>query len=66
MTMVQEFQKKKKKRKAEFQNLQENCLMPEMILLIFLKKELFRIKVMYLKQKKKNQQQNKKKTSYKK
>ena len=55
MTMVQEFQKKKKKKKkkrqTEFQNLQENCLMGEMILLIFLKKELFHIKVMYSKQK---------------
>ena len=35
--------------------------MPEKILLIFLKKEFFRIKVMYLKQKKKNQKKNQKK-----
>ena len=34
--------------------------MREKILLVFLKKELFRIKVMYLKQKKKNQKQNQK------
>ena len=49
MTIIQEVQKKQK-RKIEFQNLQENCLMREMKLLIFLKKGLFRIKVMYLKQ----------------
>ena len=68
MTIIQEVQKKKKKKKKKkqkkkikFQNLQENCLMQEMILLIFLKKELFCIKVMYLKQKK-----NQKKTSWKK
>ena len=60
--MVQEIQKKQK-RKIEFQNLQENCLMQEMKLLIFLKKGLFRIRVMYLKQKKKkNQKKNQKKT----
>ena len=44
--------------------------MREKILLVFLKKELFRIKVMYLKQKKKNQKKNqkmnRKKTSQKK
>ena len=33
--------------------------MREIILLIFLKKELFRIKIMHLKQKKKNQNQKK-------
>ena len=37
-----------------------------MILLIFLKKEFFRIKIMHLKQKKKNQKKNQKKTSWKK
>ena len=44
-------------KKIEFQNLQTNCLMREMIL-IFLKKGLFRIKKMYLKEKKKNQKKN--------
>ena len=34
--------------------------MREEILLVFLKKEFFRIKVMYLKQKKKNQKKNQK------
>ena len=46
MTMVQEFQKKIEKKNRVL----ENCLMRKMIFLIFLKKELFRIKVMYLKQ----------------
>ena len=54
MNIIQEVQKKKKKRRENvFQNLQKNCLMQEKILLIFLKKELFHIKLMYLKQKKK-------------
>ena len=35
--------------------------MPEKILLIIFKKEFFRLKVMYLKQKKKNQKMNQKK-----
>ena len=34
--------------------------MPEKILLIIFKKEFFRLKVMYLKQKKKNQKMNQK------
>ena len=38
--------------------------MREIILLIFLKKELFRIKIMHLKQKKKNQNQKKIKDCY--
>ena len=57
MTIHQEIQKKQK-RKKEFQNLQENCRMQEKILLIFLKKEFFRTKVMHLKQ---NKKKNKKK-----
>ena len=36
------------------------------IIVFFLKKNLFRIKLMYLKQKKKNQKKNQKKNSYKK
>ena len=63
MNMVQELKKKKQKKKIDFQNLQENCLMREMKLLVFLKKEFFRIKEMYLKQKKKK---NQKKTNQKK
>ena len=43
MIIIQEFQKHQE-RKIEFQNLQENCLMQEIILLIFLKKELYLIK----------------------
>ena len=43
MIIIQEFQKNQE-RKIEFQNLQENCLMQEIILLIFLKKELYLIK----------------------
>ena len=54
MAIIQQIQKKQK-RKNEFQNLQENCLMRGMKLLIFLKKGLFRIKIMYLKQKKKKE-----------
>ena len=57
---------KKLKRKIKFQNLQKNCLIREKILLIVLKKELFRIRVMYLKQKKKNQKKNQKKDQKKK
>ena len=43
MIIIQEFQKNQE-RKIEFQNLQENRLMQEIILLIFLKKELYLIK----------------------
>ena len=43
MIIIQEFQKNQE-RKIEFQNLQENCLMQEIILLIFLKEELYLIK----------------------
>ena len=43
MIIIQEFQKHQE-RKIEFQNLQENCLIQEIILLIFLKKELYLIK----------------------
>ena len=57
---------KKRKREIAFQNPQENCWMREKILLVFLKKELFCIKVMYLKQKKNNQQKNQKKNQKKK
>ena len=57
--------KKRRKGKIAFQNLQGNCQMREKILLVFLKKELFRIKVMYLKQKKKNQKMNQKKNQKK-
>ena len=35
--------------------MRENCSMGEMILLIFLKNELFHLRVMYLKQKKKEE-----------
>ena len=49
--MCQEIQKNRREKK-EFQNLQENCKMQEKILLIFMKKEFFRIEVMYLKEKK--------------
>ena len=49
---------KKKMRKIAFKNLQGNCWMREKILLVFLKKELFRKKVIYLNQKKKNQKKN--------
>ena len=52
---------KNQKRKITFQNLQENCWMQEKVLLVFLKNELFRIKVIYLKQKKKNEKKNQKK-----
>ena len=55
--MDQEIQKKQK-RKKEFQNLQENCKMQEKILLIFLKKEFFRIGVMYFKQRKSQKKTN--------
>ena len=70
MTIIQETQKKYKT-KIEFQNLQENYLMREMKLLIFLKKEFFCIKIIHLKQKKKknqkmNQKMKQKKTSQKK
>ena len=40
---------KKYKGKIKVYNLQNNCLMREKILLVFLKGGLFRIKVMYLK-----------------
>ena len=66
MTIIQEVQEKQK-RKMEFQNLQENCLIREIKLLIFLKKKFFRIKITHLKQKKKkNQKKNKKKSQKKK
>ena len=51
---------KKEKRKIKSYNLQENCFVREKILLVFLKKEFFRLKVMCLKQKK-NQKKNHKK-----
>ena len=49
-----------------FYNLQENFLMREKILLVFLKKEFFRIKIMYLKLKKKTQKKNQKNNQKKK
>ena len=50
-----------KKKKKSFRICKKNCWMREKILLIFLKKEFFRIKVMYLKEKKKNKKKNQKK-----
>ena len=57
MNIVQEIQNSQK-RKITFKNLQENYWMQGTILLFFLKKEIFRIKVIYLKEKKKNQKKN--------
>ena len=57
MNIVQEMQNSQK-RKITFKNLQENYWMQGIILLFFLKKEIFRIKVIYLKEKKKNQKKN--------
>ena len=57
--MVQEVKKKIKEKNRVLKSA-KNCLMREMALLIFLKKEFFRLKVMCLKQKKKK---NQKKTS---
>ena len=51
----------KKKKKRSFRICKKNCWMREKILLIFLKKEFFHIKVMYLKEKKKNKKKNQKK-----
>ena len=45
--------------------MQKNYFVREKILLTFLKKEFFRLKVMYLKQKKKNQKMNQKKNQKK-
>ena len=44
--------KKAKEKNRVLESAKKNCLIQE-ILLVFLKKELFRIKIMYLKQKKK-------------
>ena len=57
--------KKKRMRKIKFQNLQENCLIWEMKLLIFLKKDFFHIKMIHSKPKKKNQRRNQKKNQKK-
>ena len=62
MTIIKEVQKSTREKKS-FRICKKNCLMRQMKLLIFLKKELFRIKVMYLKQKK-NQKKNQKKTNF--
>ena len=43
--------------------MQQYCFVREKILLIFLKKEFFRLKVIYLKGKKKNQKKNQQKKS---
>ena len=51
---------KKSKEENNVLESARNCWMREKILLVFLKKELFCIKVMYLKQKKKNQKKNQK------
>ena len=57
MNIVQEMQNSQK-RKITFKNRQENYWMQGIILLFLLKKEIFRIKVIYLKEKKKNQKKN--------
>ena len=62
MTIFQEFQKKKEKNRV-LESARKLSDARKIILLIFLKKEIFRIKVVHLKPKKKNQKKNQKKTS---
>ena len=58
MTILQEFQKKQK-RKITFYNLQENCWMREKMLLIFFEKGTFPYKGNAFKTKKKKNQKKK-------